>query len=93
MPVLGHGPPNMDRYNNGVKDCKALAKILDTHLNGKSWLVGDRMTIADIYVGSSLILAFQTVFDFGFRKAHPHLTKWFEAFIGSKAILKRFGRI
>lgn len=77
MPLLGHGPPNMDRYNNGVKEIKALAKILDTALNGKSFLVGDKMTIADLYVGSSLILAFQTVFDAGFRKAHTHLTKWF----------------
>lgn len=58
MPVLGHGPPNMDKYTNGVKSLKALAKILDNHLNGKKWLVGDKMTIADLYVGSSVILAF-----------------------------------
>ena len=58
MPVLGYGPPNMDRYNRGVTECKKLAKVLDTHLNGRKWLIGDDMTIADLYLGSSFMLAF-----------------------------------
>jgi glutathione S-transferase len=58
MPVLGHGPPNMDRFTNGLKECKKLAKVLDNHLNGRKWFVGDDMTIADLYLGSSMMLAF-----------------------------------
>ena len=58
MPILGHGPPNMQRYNEGVTACKKLAKVLDTHLNGRKWLVGDNLSIADLYIGASFTLAF-----------------------------------
>lgn len=77
MPVLGFGPPDQKRFTEGLKECKALAKILDTYLNGKTWIAGNDLTIADLYLGSSFMLAFQTVFDGGFRKAHKHITKWF----------------
>jgi glutathione S-transferase len=33
-------------------------KILDSHLKGKKYIVGDKLTIADIIVASSLIKAF-----------------------------------
>jgi glutathione S-transferase len=58
MPLLGYGPPDQKRYTDGCKDLKALAKILDTYLQGKEWITGSNMTIADLYVGSSMILAF-----------------------------------
>lgn len=58
MPVLGYGPPAMDKYTNGLKECKKLAKILDTHLNGRKWIIGDNLTIADLYLGASFLLAF-----------------------------------
>lgn len=93
MPVLGHGPPNMQRYTDGMKECKKLAKVLDTHLNGRKWLVGDNLTIADLYLGSSFLLAFQTMFDKGFRKAHKNLSEWFNSFITHPAVIKRFGKV
>lgn len=77
MPILGHGPPNMKRYTDGSKECKLIAKILDNHLEGKKWLVGDNITIADLYLGAAFVLAFQTIFDAGFRKAHKNVSAWF----------------
>lgn len=93
MPVLGHGPPSMDRYNAGSKECKKIAKTLDNHLAGKKWLVGDSLTIADLYLGSSFLLAFQMLFDKGFRKAHKNLSEWFNNFISHPAVIKRFGKV
>jgi hypothetical protein len=40
-----------------------------------------------------LVLAFQTIFDAGFRKAMPNLASWFERFSQSKDVQKRFGII
>jgi len=93
MPVLGHGPPSMDRYNAGSKECKRIAKILDNHLEGRKWLIGDSMTIADLYLGASFILAFQMLFDKGFRKAHKNLSEWFTNFSKHSAVIKRFGKV
>ena len=40
------------------KQLKEQAKVLDTYLKGKDWLVGSKITVADIYLGSSLATAF-----------------------------------
>jgi len=56
---------------------KSVAKCLNGQLNGKSWLVGERLTLADIVVFNSLMIAFTFVFDGGFLKAMPNLAGWF----------------
>ena len=77
MPLLGFGPPDQKKFTEGVKVTKELAKVFNNYLNGNNWIAGKSMTIADLYVGTMFMLSFQTVFDDGFRKAMPHLTKWF----------------
>ena len=60
---------------NALKDA---AMKLNAHLNGKPWLVGGRLTLADIVVFNSLLAPFSFAFDAGFRKAMPHVCAWFE---------------
>jgi len=44
-------------------------KVLNGALEGKDWLCGNSVTAADIALAVSLMHAFQTVLDGGFRKA------------------------
>jgi translation elongation factor EF-1beta len=83
----------MKKFNAGAKLAKEHAKVLDTYLKGKNFLVGSKLTIADFYLANSMTLSFQTMFDAGFRKAMPNLTKWFESIISTPAFVKRFGVI
>ena len=76
-----------------LKELQGLAKQLDKQIAGKKWLAGDSMTLADLFVGACMSEAFQTVFDAGFRKGIPNLTKWFENFAKDKNVVKRFGNI
>jgi glutathione S-transferase len=93
-PILGQGgKTDMKKFNEGVKHAKEQAKILDTYLKGKQYLVGSSMTLADLYLANSLTLSFQTIFDAGFRKAMPNLAKWFETITSAPAFVKRFGNI
>lgn len=57
---------------------KRLAKILDDNLKGKQWLVGDTISLADLYLGACCAVAFQTTLDAGFRKAMPNFSAWFK---------------
>jgi len=66
------------KFTEGVKKMKEAAKDLDSALNGKKFIAGDKLTIADLYVGACFATTFQTVFDAGFRKAMPNISAWFE---------------
>lgn len=93
--ILGQnaGKVDMTKFNEGAKHAKEQAKILDTYLKGKEFLVGTKITIADFYLANSMTLSFQTMFDAGFRKAMPNLTKWFESVTSIPAFVKNFGVI
>jgi len=93
-PILGQGGKvDMKKFNEGVKHAKEQAKVLDTYLKGKEFLVGSKITLADLYLANSMTLSFQTLFDAGFRKAMPNLAKWFETISSTPAFVKRFGVI
>ncbi len=65
------------QYADATKVIKEQAKMINSALQGKEYLVGDRVTVADITVFTSLIVAFAFVLDGGFRKAMPHISAWF----------------
>ncbi len=50
----GLGPPNTAAVEAAVKPFKRLARILDTHLEGREFLVGDGLTVADFAVAAML---------------------------------------
>jgi glutathione S-transferase len=82
-----------DTYNEAIKNLKANVTLINTHLNGKDFLVGGRITVADIILALNLTYAFTTVLDGGFRKAMSHVTKWVEHIIRLEEVIKRVGRI
>jgi len=65
-------------YADGTKNLKDACKVLNTRLDGQNWLVGERLTLADIVTFNALIFPFSFVLDGGFRKAMPNVAAWFE---------------
>ena len=49
---------NTEDFNAGVKGIKEQVKILNTHLEGRQWLVGNNVTLADVSNFVSLIAPF-----------------------------------
>lgn len=83
LPVLGYSR-NFDQkeYNKALSQAKSVAKELDSHLkhNNVDWIVYDKISLADIYIGTCFVSCFQTIFDAGMRNGMPHLAKWFDLF-------------
>ncbi len=55
--IKGHynmGPPDEAAVAAGQKEFRKLAKVLDAHLQGRDYLVGDTLTIADFAVAATL---------------------------------------
>ena len=51
--------------------------MIDRHLQGKDWLVGERLTLADIVIWNNLKAPFVFAYDAEFCKAIPNLCNWF----------------
>jgi len=68
---------------------RALA-ILDDYLRYRTFLVGDRVTLADISCYTVLVLGFRHVFDEEFRKRFVNVERWFTTCVNqpeAKAVL------
>ena len=66
---------------------------MNTHLDGKKWLVGDNITLADVSNFVSLIVPFAFVHDGGFRKAMPHASAWFQRLSQESAVRSVVGNV
>ncbi|GAB6141431.1 glutathione S-transferase [Methylosoma difficile] len=56
-PAFGLGEPDLVEVAKGEERFHRFAKVLDAHLVGRDWMVGDAATLADFSVGSLLALA------------------------------------
>ena len=93
LSVFGLAPVPTEKFNNAVKELKEAINTLNTHLEGKTFLVSDRVTVADLVIGLTLVPMYQTVLDSGFRKAMPHATLWIEKLISLPEVAARIGNV
>lgn len=91
--VLGDQLIDADVYNNAVKEVKEIIKTLNAHLQGKTHLVGNRVTIADWAIAVQLIPLYQTILDAGFRKAMPNVAAWIENLVKAPEAIARIGNV
>ncbi len=64
-------------YNKAVEGVRRAFGTLERHLTSRTYLVGDKVTLADIVVVSSLVYAFKFLLDPAFRAPFPAVTRWF----------------
>lgn len=66
--------------------------MLDNHLKGNNYLVGNGLTIADVATFMTVNLSFLLFIDESVRKTLPNLVRWYEHVASLPAFLKHFGR-
>jgi len=93
MAALGHQTVTAEVFNGRVADLKAQVKTLNSHLEDNHFLVGDNLTVADVIAAGSLIMAYQTVLDAGFRKSNSNVSEWFERVVGLPSFVRRCGYV
>jgi len=84
---------NEKNYTASLKELKSLAKVLNTHLKGKKWIVGNNPTLADIAVGVALTTAFQLVLHPAWRAQNADISAWFSNWTGLAQVQKAAGSI
>ena len=79
-----------DKENNKIRDH---LKILEKELQNKSYLLGNRMTLADIVLFRHLRFFMMLYFPDGMRKKLlPNTSKWFEGLMKTEEAIKAYGR-
>lgn len=53
-------------------------QVLETHLRTHTFLVGERLSLADLFVTGVVAGGFMCFFDRAWRVDHPAVTRWFE---------------
>jgi len=76
-----------------VKDIKDSVKILNGHLQGKEYLVGNHLTVADLTVAFALLHPFQVALDAGFRKAMPNISALVQKIVHLPEAKERLGHV
>jgi glutathione S-transferase len=72
--LMGIGEPDASKIQDALTNFRRFAAVLDKRLAGRQYVVGDRLTIADLTLGSSLMYAQQT--DVPLNE-FPNLQAWF----------------
>jgi len=93
LATYGWMPVEKEKYDNAVKALKSACTTLNVYLQGKEWLVGKHVTVADVVLGVSIVNAFQSVLDGGFRKAMASLTSWVDRFIALPEFVSIMGKV
>jgi elongation factor 1-gamma len=78
QPLVGRMPYNKKHVDDAHKATLARLQVLEEHLLVNTYLVGERLTLADLFTTSLLSRGFQYLFDKKWREDFPNTTRWYE---------------
>ncbi|GAB7361873.1 hypothetical protein MBLNU230_g1912t1 [Neophaeotheca triangularis] len=77
-PLIGRDPYNKKSVEENMKTTQRNMKTLEDHLMINTYLVSERLTLADIFAVGIVSRGFQFFFDKEWRSEHPSITRWYE---------------
>jgi len=78
-PLIGRDPYIKRAVDAATEKSLKVVSILEKHFLANTFLVGERITLADIFCTSIISRGFQYVFDKEFRQQHPAVTRWYDS--------------
>ncbi|KAF7544634.1 hypothetical protein G7046_g9747 [Stylonectria norvegica] len=77
-PLLGRAPYNKKAVDDASKASLKAISVVEEHLLHSTFLVGERITLADLFAAGIISRGFQFFFDKAWRAENPNTTRWFE---------------
>lgn len=77
-PLIGRDTYNKRNVEDAQKTTEQNIKVLEDHLLVNTYLVNERLTLADIFTVGIISRGFQFFFDKAWRSEHPCVTRWYE---------------
>merc|ERR1712026_553458 len=93
FPTLGIMQFNKNNTDRAKEDITKAMNALNDHLLNHTFLVGERVTVADIAVACTMISLYQNVLDPGFRKPFGNVNRWFNTVVNQPQAKKVLGEV
>ncbi|XP_060834453.1 elongation factor 1-gamma [Rhopalosiphum padi] len=91
-PSLSIAQFNKSSVDRAIEDVKGILEYLNNHLLTKTYLVGERITLADIAVACSLLQLYQHVVNPEFKKPFTNVNRWFDTIVNQPKVVKVIGK-
>lgn len=78
LPLVGREPYNKKNVEEGSKKALKAVSVLNEHLLVHTYLVGERLTLADLFTAGIISRGFEYVLDKQWRDENPNVTRWYE---------------
>lgn len=89
LPAMGIQPGSPDKAKNEMKN---FLKQLNDYLQTRTFLVSERVSLADIALACVLLPVYQNVMDPNFRKPYGNVNRWFMTCINQPQFAKVIGK-
>jgi len=93
FPCMGIMQYNKSSTDRAKEDIKSAMNALNSHLLTRTFLVGERISLADISVCCTMLNLYKHVLDPNFRKAYVNVNRWFTTVVNQpnvKAVIGDF---
>lgn len=84
-PIIGRDPYNKKNVEDSMKGAYETVGVLEKHLLVNTFLVGERITLADFFAVSIVARGFQYLFGKTWREENPNVTRWYETIYNQPA--------
>jgi len=91
FPCMGIMPFNKQACERAQSDLKAALAALNEHLKLRTFLVGERISLADICCVANLLMPYKMVLDPEFRAGFNNVTRWFLTMVNQPQVKKVIG--
>lgn len=93
LPALGALQANKQSIERAKVDTNKILNFLNDHLLTRTFLVGERITLADIVVSCSLLQLYQYVLEPSVRTPYTNVNRWFTTLINQKQFKNVLGDV
>ena len=77
-PLLGLDAYNKKSVEDAQKAASTAIAVVEKHLTNNTFLVGERITLADLFATGIIARGFEFFFDKEWRKQNPNVARWYE---------------
>jgi elongation factor 1-gamma len=77
-PLLGKEPYNKKSVEDAQKATLRAISVVEAHLRDNTYLVGERITLADLFATGLIARGFEFFFDKEWRQKNPNVSRWYE---------------